>query len=100
MSTPAPTTEQLQAAFARVRGDDWPATLQELHQAAARLGIVTAAAKAMARGERVLARESLEPCAACSAPPARVAASRPIPMRRHGDTTPDLKRLAAGDRDD
>lgn len=105
----APTDEHLQDAFARVRGDGWPATLHELQLATARMAVVTGAAQALARGQRVLARESLQPCAACAAEaapartfehPARLAGARPTPARRHGDAGPDLKRLAAGDRDD
>jgi hypothetical protein len=105
VNTTAPTTEQLQAAFARVRGDGWPATLHELAQAAARYAVVLGAAQALARGQRVLARESQQPAATPTEPPARtfehparLTGARPVPRRRHGDHDP--KRLAAGDRDD
>ena len=97
-----PTTDHLQAAFERVRGDDWPTSLRELQQAAARLAVVTGAAQALARGERVLARESCQPCALPARAiehPARLTGTRPTPARRHGDAV-DLKRRASGDRDD
>jgi hypothetical protein len=98
-----PTADQLEAAFSRMRADDWPATLHELAQAAARMKLVESAAKALARGERVPTRQAANdmPTAPVRAfeHPARLIGARPTPSRRHGDG-PDLKRLAAGDRDD
>lgn len=101
------TDADLQAAFARVRGDGWPTSLHELQQAAARLAIVTGAAQALARGERVLAREQQHPGPGTTTEPpvhtfkpiARHPGTRLNPARHHGDAV-DLKRLASGDRDD
>lgn len=99
----APTAEQLEAAFLRVRADDWPATLRELGLAAMRFAAVECAAMALARGERVLARTTANDAPATPIRPTerskRLVGARPIPARRHGDGV-DLKRLAAGDRDD
>lgn len=99
----APTADQLEVAFSRIRGDDWPSTLHELAQAAARMKLVECAAKALARGERVPARQAANdtppaPVRAL-AHPARLYGAGPIPHRSRSDG-PDLKRLAAGDRDD
>lgn len=99
----SPTADQLEAAFSRMRADDWPATLHELTQAAARMKLVESAAKALARGERVPARQAPNDMPATPVRTfehqARLSGVRPAPTRRHGEG-PDLKRLAAGDRDD
>lgn len=96
-----PTHEQLLDAFTRVRGDDWPADLRALQLAVARMTLVEAAAKALARGQRVLARQA--PLDTAPPLPSRPSSTRALGhterLRRHGDAV-DLKRLAAGDRDD
>lgn len=103
MATPVePTTEQLQAAFERMRGPEWPDTLHDLLQAVARMGVVTSAAKAIARGERVEARGAVTtaPVRTFEHPPRREGA-RPFPARRRDDPQAvDLKSRAAGEKPD
>lgn len=95
-----PTAEQWQAAFERMRGPEWPDTLHDLLQATARMGIVTSAARALARGERVDQRND----AAAPLPvrtfehPARRDGARPFPTRRRDDQAVDLKSRAAGEK--
>lgn len=103
MATPAePTTEQLQAAFERMRGPDWPDTLHDLIQAVQRFGVVTGAAKAIARGERVDQRTDATalPPARTFEHPARREGARPFPARRRDDNAVDLKARASGEKPD
>lgn len=96
-----PTTEQLQAAFERMRGPDWPDTLHDLMQAVARFGVVNSAAKALARGERVETRGDSTTPVRTFERPARREGARPItPARRRDDQVVDLKSRAAGEKPD
>jgi len=85
-----PTDAELQAAWAAVRGPDWP-TLPQILTAARQYQLVRGAALRLARGERAKA----EPTA--NTPP-RAAPRGPKPP--HHPPQFDHKRAAAGDRDD
>ena len=103
MSTPIePTHQQDQVGFERMRGPEWPDTLHDLMQAVARMGVVTSAARAIARGERVEARGAIEPAPVRALErPARREGARPFPARRRDDAPAvDFKSRAAGERDD
>lgn len=101
MTTPRePTEADLQAAFAALHADDWPADLRTLRMAAARLKLVQATARAIANGGRPSRIDLTGPIT--NAQPARPATAQPwpFPAKRPLAHALDLKRLAAGDRDD
>ncbi len=99
-ATSAPTAAQLQQAFAVMRGAGWPATLADLQAdtsplAVARVGIVHGAARRLANGGHPERPDLSGPITHATK---RVPSTSPA--RRHGDTPVDIKRIAAGDRDD
>lgn len=90
------TTEHIQRAYAQLHRPDWPG-LDEMQRMATQMAIVRARACALAHGHAL----PTEPTArlAPATPPAANALGR-TPHRRRTDGATDIKRLAAGDRDD
>lgn len=105
MSSPRiPTEADHQAAFARLHSTDWPPTLHELRMAAARLKLVEGMARQLANGGRLAPRADLTG-PITNARPARATGPAepqrwPFPAKRPLAHALDLKRAAAGDRDD
>lgn len=102
MTPREPTEADLQTAFAILHTDEWPADLHALRMAAARMKLVQATARDIANGGRPARAEIDGPIsnplpARPAAQPARGWPSKPNGLYLQG---PDLKRLAAGDRDD
>lgn len=113
MTTSAPVTqEHLQRAFELARRPDWPATLGELLAAARQAALVQGLAQRIANGLGMTLphdpTELADQPAAEPVPlrawdyPARLSGTRAGGQteRRRRDAGVDLKRLAAGDRDD
>ena len=97
-----PTEADLQAAFALLHRADWPQDLHTLRMAATRMKLVQAAAREIANGGRPAHADLDGPItnplpARPEAPPLRGWPKKPTGLCMQG---PDLKRLAAGDRDD
>lgn len=109
--SPAPVLpEHLQRAFDMARRPDWPATLAELLAAARQAALVQGLAQRLANGKGMtLPNDPAELADSPTAPlrawdyPARLGGSRvtgQTERRRRDASGVDLKRLAAGDRDD
>ncbi len=108
MSTPAVTDEHVQRAFELLRRADWPATLQALLAAARQAALVEGLARRLAAGQGMAPPvdptqpQHAVPLRAWDYPPRRTGerAAGLTERRRRHDSGPDLKRAAAGDRDD
>lgn len=97
MTPREPSEADLQAAFALLQGADWPKDLHQLRMAATRMKLVQAAARDIANGGRPC-RPEMDPQPARPAP--RFEQAWTFPAKRPLAHSLDLKRLAAGDRDD
>lgn len=97
MTPREPSEADLQAAFALLHGADWPKDLHQLRMAATRMKLVQAAARVIANGGRPC-RPEITPQPARPAP--RFEQAWPFPPKPFIKQAIDVKRLAAGDRDD
>lgn len=102
MTPREPSEADLQAAFALLHRADWPVDLHTLRMAATRMKLVQAAAREIANGGHPTRPDTTGPITnnAPTRPTPRFEQAWPFPAKRPLTHAPDLKRLAAGDRDD
>ncbi|RZL32867.1 MAG: hypothetical protein EOP35_19205 [Rubrivivax sp.] len=100
-----PSLQHFEDAFARMHKAEWPVhSLAELSHAARLYGLVSGSAHRLANGHQLVTTEAevagpiTNPRPARAAPPR--AAGPTYPHRRRDDDGVDMKRRAAGDRDD